>query len=139
VVVLVAREACQVEHDDEVHAALVQAAERQQLLKLAAIRGLRALAFLVEAFENVVALKAAVLFARAELGRQVEVLGLLLRADANLDHRADHGWQRRSIRGLRQEAFPRHDFYSAIRLPSWYISTTMHAIVSACRRINATS
>jgi predicted kinase len=49
-------------------AAFVQAAERQQLLKLAAVRRLRALAFLVEAFENVVALTAAVLFARAELG-----------------------------------------------------------------------
>ena len=108
-------------------------------MKLAAIRGLGALAFLVEPFENFVALAAAVLLAGAKLGCQAEILGLLLRADANLDHRADHGWQRRSIRGLRQEAFPRHDFYSAIRLPSWYISTTMHAIVSACRRINATS
>ena len=139
VVVLVAREARQVEHDHEMHAALVQPAEREQVLKLAAIRGLGALAFLVEAFEDFVALAAAVLLAGAKLGRQAEILGLLLRADANVDHRADHGWQRRSIRRLGQAAFPRHDFYSEIRHCSWYISTTMHAIVSACRRINATS
>ena len=138
-VVLVAREARQVEHDHEMDAALVQAAEREQLLKLAAVRRLRALAFLVEAFEDLVALTAAVLLAGTELGRQAEVLGLLLRADANVDHRADHGRQRRSIRRLGQVAFPRHDFYSEIRQPSWYISTTMQAIVSACRRINAIS
>ena len=52
VVVLVAREARQVEHDYEVDAALVQPTEGQQILKLAAIRGLGALAFLVEPFEN---------------------------------------------------------------------------------------
>ena len=44
----------------------------------------------LEAFENLVALPAAVLLAGAELGRQTEILGLLLRADANVDHRADH-------------------------------------------------
>jgi hypothetical protein len=54
VVVLVAREARQVEHDHEVHAALVQPAEREQGLKLAAIGGVGALAFFVEAFENLV-------------------------------------------------------------------------------------
>jgi hypothetical protein len=37
--------------------ALVQAAVREQVLKLAAIRGLGALAFLVEPFENFVALR----------------------------------------------------------------------------------
>jgi hypothetical protein len=42
------------------HAALVQAAVREQFLKLAAIRGLGALAFFVEAFEDLVALAAAV-------------------------------------------------------------------------------
>jgi hypothetical protein len=57
--------------------ALVQAAKREQLLKLAAVRGLGTFAFFVEAFENVVALAAAVLFARAELGWQAKVLGLL--------------------------------------------------------------
>ena len=51
-VVLVSREARQVEHDHEVHAAFVQPAVREQVLKLAAIRGLGALAFLVEPFEN---------------------------------------------------------------------------------------
>jgi len=61
VVVLVSREARQVEHDHEVHAAFVQPAVREQVLKLAAIRGLGALAFLVEPFENFVALAAAVL------------------------------------------------------------------------------
>jgi len=41
--------------------ALVQAAEGEQVLKLAAIRGLCALAFLVKAFEDLVALAAAIL------------------------------------------------------------------------------
>ena len=113
-VVLVPREARQVEHDHEMHAALVQPAEREQVLKLAAIRGLGALAFLVEPFEDLVALAAAVLLARAKLGRQAEILGLLLRADANVDHRADHDRQRRSIRRLGQAAFARHGFYSEI-------------------------
>jgi hypothetical protein len=48
------------------HAALVQPAERQQVLKLAAIRGLGALAFLVEALEDFVALAAAVFLAGAK-------------------------------------------------------------------------
>ena len=47
-VVLVAREAGQIEDHDEVHAALVQTAIREQSLKLAAVRRLRALAFLVK-------------------------------------------------------------------------------------------
>jgi hypothetical protein len=45
------------------HAAFVQPTERQQVLKLAAIGGLGALAFLVEPFEDFVALAAAVLLA----------------------------------------------------------------------------
>src|SRR4029453_2487125 len=52
VVVLVARETRQVEHDHEMDAALVQPAVREQALKLAAIRGLGALAFLVEPFDD---------------------------------------------------------------------------------------
>ena len=104
----VAREARQVEHDDEVDAALVQTAVREQALKLAAVRRLRALAFLVKALEHIVALAAAVLLARAELCRQAEVLGLLLRADANVDHRADHKRQIRSVRGHGQGAYARH-------------------------------
>ena len=110
-VVLVAREPRQVEHDHEMDTALVQAAEREQLLKLAAVRRLRALAFFVEALEDLVALAAAVLLAGAKLCRQAEILGLLLRADANVDHRADHGRQLRPIRGHGQGAFPRHGFY----------------------------
>ena len=131
VVVLVPREARQVEHDHEMHAALVQPAVRQQVLELAAIRGLGALAFLVEAFEDLVALAAAVLLAGPKLGRQAEILGLLLRADANVDHRADHGSQRRSIRQHGQDAFARHSVYSETWHCCWYISTTTHAIVSA--------
>ena len=138
-VILVAREAGQVEHDHEMDQALGQAAECEQLLKLTTVRRLGALAFLVEAFDDLVALAAAVLFARAELRWQPEVLGLLLRADAHGDHRADHDQQIRPICGHGQDAFARHGFYSGIRQPSWYISTTMQAIVSACRRINATS
>jgi phosphoserine aminotransferase len=56
VVVLVPREARQVEDDDELDAALVRAAELQQLLQLGAIGGLRALAFLAESREDVEAL-----------------------------------------------------------------------------------
>jgi hypothetical protein len=60
------------------HASLVQPAVCEQILKLAAIRGFRALAFLVKAFEDLVALAAAVFFAGAQLGWQAQVLGLLL-------------------------------------------------------------
>jgi hypothetical protein len=58
VVVLVAREPRQVGHDDEVNAALVHPAKGKQILELAAVGGLGALAFLVEAFEGLVALAA---------------------------------------------------------------------------------
>jgi hypothetical protein len=72
-IVLVAREARQVEHDHEMDAAFVQTAVCEQALELAAVRGLGTLALFVEAFENFVALAAAVLFARAELRWQTEV------------------------------------------------------------------
>lgn len=137
-VVLVPREARQVEHHQEMHAAFVQPTVREQALKLAAIRGLGALAFLVESFEDFIALAVAVLFARAKLCRQAEILGLLLRADANVDHRADHDRQRRSIRRVGQAASTGHSLYSEARHCFWYISTTMHAIVSACRRMSST-
>src|SRR5262249_5172365 len=127
------------EHDDKVDAALVQPAEREQVLELAAIRGLGALAFLVKAFEDLVALAAAVLFARAKLGRQAEILGLLLRADANVDHRAHHGRQIRLVRGPTQGAFSRHGIYSVVLRRSSYISTRIHAIECACWRSSATS
>jgi hypothetical protein len=42
----------------KLNAALVQTAVSEQLLKLAAIRGLRALAFLAEPFEDLVSLAA---------------------------------------------------------------------------------
>jgi hypothetical protein len=61
------------------HAALVQSTVREQVLKLAAIRGLRAFSFLVKPFKDFVALAAAVLLARAKLRREAQVLGLLLR------------------------------------------------------------
>jgi hypothetical protein len=48
----------------------------------------------------------------------------------------DHERQRRSIRRVGQAAFTRHSLYSETRQCSWYISTTMHAIVSACRRMS---
>ena len=80
----------------------------QQRLELTAVRGLGALAFLVEAFEDLVALPTAVLLAGTELGRQTEVLGLLLRADANVDHRADHLRQLSAIIERRQGVSSRH-------------------------------
>src|SRR4029453_3029900 len=89
-VVLLAGEPREVVHNHEVNLALARPAVLQQILKLTAIRGLGALAFLVEPFEDLVALAAAILFARAQLRWQAEVLGLLPRADANVDHRADH-------------------------------------------------
>ncbi len=91
VVVLVPREARQVEHDHEVDAALVRAAERQQPLQFGAVRRLRALALFLEAREDVEPFATAVVFAGAELGRETQVLGLLLRADADVDDGAGHG------------------------------------------------
>ena len=65
-VVLIAREARQVEHNYEMDTALVQATVREQALELAAVGRLGALAFFMEAFDDLVALPAAVLFARAK-------------------------------------------------------------------------
>ena len=56
--------------DHEVNFALVRAAVLQQRLELAAIRRLGALAFLVKALEDVVALPAAVFLAGTELRRE---------------------------------------------------------------------
>ncbi len=107
----------------------------QKLLELTAVRGLGALAFLEEAFEDLVALAAAVLLAGAELGRQAEILGLFLRADANVNHRADHQRQIRPNRGRGQGVSRRHGDYPGIRRLSTNIWTTICAIVSACRQI----
>jgi hypothetical protein len=67
-VVLLAREARQVVHDHEVNLALVRPAVLQEVLELAAVRGLGAVAFFVEALEDFVALATAVLLAGTELG-----------------------------------------------------------------------
>ncbi len=101
-VVLVAREARQVEHDDEVDLALVGAAEREQLLQLGAVRGLRALALFLEAREDVEPFAAAVLLARSELRWQTQVLGLFLGADADVDDSAGHGSELSPDVGTRQ-------------------------------------
>ena len=107
-VVLLPREAREVVHDDEVDLALVCAAVLQQRLELAAVRGLGALAFFVEAFKDFVALAPAVLLAGTQLRRQTEILGLFLCADANVDHRADHLGQLSANIGRRQGASSRH-------------------------------
>ena len=86
----------------------MRAAVLQQRLELRTIRCLGALPFFVKASEDLVALPAAVLLAGAELGRQTEVLGLFLRADANIDHRADHLGQRSAIIGQWQGVSFRH-------------------------------
>jgi hypothetical protein len=93
VVVLVPRKSRQIEHDHEMDAAFIQPAERQQILKLAAIGGLGAFAFLVKAFENLVALATTVLLARAKLSRQAEILGVDQHVDAA--EPIDHGPYRR--------------------------------------------
>jgi hypothetical protein len=139
VVVVVPRETRQIEHNHEMDTALVQPAVSEQVLKLAAICRFGALAFLMEPLEDFVPLAAAVLLAGAKLRRQTEILSLLLRAHAHVDHRADHGWQRRSIRRLGQASFAGHSFYSEARHCSRYISTTMQAIVSAWRRMSSMS
>jgi hypothetical protein len=56
-VALLAREAREVVHNDEVDLALMRPAVLQRRLELAAVRGLGAPALFVEAFEDVVALR----------------------------------------------------------------------------------
>ena len=139
VVVLLAGEPREVVHDHEVNLALACPAVLQQVLKLTAVGGLGALAFLVESFEDLVALAATVLVASAQLCRKAEVLGLLFGAHANVDHCADHQRQIRPNRGRGQGVSRRHGDYPGIRRLSTYIWTTTCAIVSACRRISSTS
>ena len=107
-VVLLARKARQVVNDHEVNLALVGSAVLQQRLELAAVRGLGALALFVKSFEDVIALPAAVLLARPELRGQTEVLGLFLRTDPYVDHRADHLGQLSPVSGRRQGPSSRH-------------------------------
>ncbi len=65
-IVLLSCEPREVVHDDEVDLALVRAAVLQQRLELAAVRRLGALALFVEAFEDLVAVPAAVALAGAK-------------------------------------------------------------------------
>ena len=60
--------------------------ERQyfKILQFAALGRLDALALRMEVLEDFEAVPPAILFAGAKLRRQTEVLGLLLRADANV-------------------------------------------------------
>jgi len=78
VVVLVPCEPCEVERDDEVNLALVRAAVRQQSLQFGPVCRLRALAFFLEALDDLEALAVAVLFAGPKLGRQAQVFSLLI-------------------------------------------------------------
>jgi hypothetical protein len=69
-VVLLPREAREVVHDNEVDFALARPAVLQQRLELRPVRRLRTLALFVEAFEDFVAVPAAVLSqARSWVGR----------------------------------------------------------------------
>jgi hypothetical protein len=107
-IVLLPREAREVVDDDEMDLALVCSAVLQEILQLAAVGGLGALALLLEALEDLKPVASAVLFAGTELRRQTQILGLLLRADANVDHRTDHLWQLSANIGRRQDASSGH-------------------------------
>lgn len=76
VVVLFAREPCEVEDNYEVNPSLVRPAVREKPLQLRAVGGLCAFAFFPEPLENLVALSAAVLFARTKLRGQAQILSL---------------------------------------------------------------
>ena len=108
VVVLLPREAREVVDDNEVDLALVGTTVLEKILELATIGRLRALAFFVKALLDFISLPSAILLTGAELGRQAEVLSLLFRADANVDHRADHRRQLRLILGDEQDASAGH-------------------------------
>src|SRR4051812_18340654 len=101
-VVLLPREAREVVHDDEVDLALVCAAVLQEVLQFAPVRRLGALTLLMEALEGFEAVTSAVLLASTKLRRQTEILGLLFRADAYVDHRADHLGQLNPVSGRPQ-------------------------------------
>ena len=93
VVVLVPREAGQIEDHQEVHFAFVAAAVREHPLELAPVRSFRAFAFFFEALEDLETFAAAVLFADSELCGQAEVFRLLFGTDADVNNRANHGSQ----------------------------------------------
>ena len=77
-------------------------------MELTPVCGLGTLAFFVEAFKNLVALPTGVFLAGTKLRRQTEVLRLLLRTDANVDHSADHLAELSAINGRRQGASDGH-------------------------------
>src|SRR5262245_21250223 len=62
----------------------------------------------METLEDFEAVAPTVLLTSAKLRWQAEILGLLFRADANVDHRADHLWQLSANIGRRQDAWSRH-------------------------------
>src|SRR5688500_14726478 len=97
VVVLVPREAGQIEDDQEVHFAFVAAAVCEHALKFAPVGSLRAFAFFCEALEDFETLAPTVLFADSELCREAEVFRLLFGTDADVDDRANHGPQLSSV------------------------------------------
>src|SRR5260370_38213178 len=112
-VVLLPGEPREVGHDDEVGFALVGAAVVQQLLQFGAVCGVRALAFLPEPLDDFVSLTPAVLLACAELRPQAQILGLLLRAHANVDDGADHWSQLSAVLRVRQgDRYSAHGSYS---------------------------
>jgi hypothetical protein len=98
VIVLFASELRQVEDDDELHPALVRPAEVQELLEFGAIGGLGTAAFFADSCENFEALTLAVFLAGLQLRGQTQILGLLFRADADVDDRADHLRELRPLR-----------------------------------------
>src|SRR5881628_1565026 len=102
VIILFASESRQVEDHDELRSALVRPAEVQELLEFGAVDGLRALAFLTESCENFEALTLAVFLAGLQLRGQTQILGLLFRADADVDDCTDHWSQLRPVRDVRQ-------------------------------------
>jgi hypothetical protein len=101
VVVLLSCKPREVVHDDEVDLALVRAAVLQEILQFAPVGRLGALALFLETLEDFEALAPTVLLASAKLCRRTEILGLLFRADANVDHRADHLGQPIPVSGRR--------------------------------------
>ena len=106
-----------------------------------AVRGLRALALFLESRQDVEPFAAAVLLAGPELGRQAQVLRLLLGADANVDDGAGHGSQRSPLVWRLQgdcRASPRGQ-PRPLRCCSRNTSTSVCAIACTWRRMASTS
>ena len=87
----------------------------QHPAQLGAVRGLRALALFLEAREDLEPFAAAVLLAGTELGRQAQVLGLFLGADADVDDGAGHGSELSPDVGTRQGEH-RDDLQSRVKV-----------------------